>query len=436
MNSYKFLVLLLIAFLCGCASAEKRLEQGTDLEARGQYENAVMRYVQALEKDPSLDEARIRLVEAGDQAIADRLQDSRELITRGDPLGSAAHLHRLDTVVAKARSVGVRLTVPVDYSARRREVFDDAFESLVARGTMARQQGRWEAGLEDYRRARREFEPSLEQRNRALTEESTLLVQWSEGEYERGHLRNAFGIAANVMEMEWSPPAQAARASALMEDSLLEGEIELIVLPVRAPSGRRRDVQLGDEIAGHVEAELRQGPWHNPPAFVQVQESLAVQALMERAGILDNEYREATLALILQLAKADYAAHLQLLTTEATEFDVRSSTQSGKTRAGDSATFIREDGQRRLQATVRIVIADGFGNAVTDVVVAGSGTAPFVRGVYDGDPRELNLGSRQVDLFDQFALQEQEQAVRRALVGDLSANIANAVFEATLARIP
>jgi tetratricopeptide (TPR) repeat protein len=432
----KYCAVLLVAVVCGCASAEKRFEQGYEAEGRGQYEEAVMRYAQAIEKDSSLDEAKIHLREVGNLAITERMEDADEWISRGDPVGSAAHLHRLDGVVTRARGVGVRLAVPENYLPRRREIFDEAFDTLVDRGTAARRQGRWQEGLKACSRARQEFEPSLEQRNRALTEESTIFMQWSESEYERGHLRNAFEVAANVNGLEWSPAEQSTRAALLMEDALLEGEVELIVLPVRARPSRRKLAAAAEELAAQTEAVLRRGPWRNPPAFVQVHESLAVRDLVTRAGILDGDELAATLALILRLAEADFAAHVQLLDTESTEFNVKSRTQNVQTRAGGSATFTREEGTRRIQTTARVLIADGFGNEIANVIVPGSGTAPFARGVFDGDPKKLNLDSRQVDLFDHFVLEAQEQAARDALVGDLSANIANAVFQATLAQVP
>ena len=432
----RYCALFLVALVCGCASAEKRFDQGFQLEMQGQYEAAVARYAQALEKSPSLETARIRLIEVGDLAIAERLEDAEYASSQNDPVGSASHYQRIDRVVARARSVGVRLALPDDFGSSRRFVFDDAFDALVARGVVAREQGRWQDGLNACRQARRDFEPSMEQRNRALTEEATLLVQWSEVEYHQGRLRSAFEIAANVGELEWCPTDQSVQADALMQDAILEGEVELIVLPVQAKSGSKREASRTKGLAAQIETKLWQGPWHNPPAFVLIEESLAVRALMSRAGILDNAYKAATMALILRLAEADYAAHLQLLDIESIEFDVRSRTQITKTRSGKSTTFLREDGKRRFQAKARVIIADGFGNEIENVIVTATGTAAVARGGYDGDPRQLNLDSRQVDLFDDYALKEQERAARDALVLDMTASIAGAVFEATLAQVP
>ncbi len=212
--------------------------------------------------------------------------------------------------------------------------------------------------------------------------------------------------------------------------------LKLIVLPLQAKLGPPRETAENRKLANDVETALQQGPWRQPPAFVQMHEPLTVRDLVEDAGLLTGEYRPATLALILRLAEADYAAYLQLMDSSATEFDVRTKTETAKTRDGRNATFVREEGKRRIQAQARVVIADTYGNEITDVIVSGTGTAPFARGVYDGDPRQLNLGAKQVDLFDHFTLEAQKQAAREALAYDLSANIAGAVFQPTLDQVP
>src|SRR4051794_9319280 len=68
--------LLAALALAGCASAGKRLEQGVQLEQQGRPADAAQRYIDALKKDPSLGEARTRLLDAGQRAIADYLRDA------------------------------------------------------------------------------------------------------------------------------------------------------------------------------------------------------------------------------------------------------------------------------------------------------------------------------------------------------------------------
>src|SRR3954451_14713809 len=57
-----------------CASANKRLEQGHELQAKGRPAEAAERYIQALKKDSRLDSARVNLRIAGGQAIDQYMQ--------------------------------------------------------------------------------------------------------------------------------------------------------------------------------------------------------------------------------------------------------------------------------------------------------------------------------------------------------------------------
>jgi len=437
MRSIKFLscILLILVVFGGCASADKRFNQGAEMEAKGQYEAAVARYVQALEKDHTLEAARTRLFEVGNLAIDEQMTDAETMVLRGDAVSAANHYHRADYVVAQARSVGVRLAIPDGYENNRRLAFDEAFDALLDRAALAGDQGRWQDGVALTHRAQTDFEPSMDQRNMALEEESILYVQWSQYEYEQGHWRSAFDAAARVQNMEWCPREQFETAALLMEDSLDEGELELIVLPVQTKSKPKREVARNRGISDQVETELWQGPWRQPPAFILMQESTTVRHLLTDSGLLDGNMNAATMALILRLTEADYGAHLQLLSSEVNEFDIKSQTQSVKTRQGQPTTFVKESGQRRIQATARVIIADGYGNEIANEIVTGTGTAPFTRGVYNGDPGNLNLSTRQVDLFDRAALADQELAAHDKLVHELVMRISDTVFGRTLAQV-
>lgn len=429
-------VLLFVGVVGGCASADKRFKQGSEMEAKGQFEMAVMRYVQALEKEPGLEAARIRLIEAGNLAIGEQLSDAGTMIRRGDPVSAARHFQRADSVVAKARTVGVRLDLPADYETRRHAAFDGAFDALIDQSVMAREQGRWQEGVASARRAQQDFEPTLEQRNTALAAEAGLYADWSQAEFEMGHLRNAFDIAGHVQSLEWSPPEAAAQAAHLMEDCLVEGERELIVLPVQGKVKGTRKGPHKRGLSDQIEDALWRGPWRQPPAFITIDEPLTLRTLLAGSGLLNRHINAATMALILRLAEADYGAYVKVISSEVNEFDIRTKTRKVKTRQGQPTTFVKESGQRRVRATVRVLIADGNGNEIANEVVSGSGTAPFARGVYEGDPRTLNLNARQLDLFDAAVLADQELAAREDLARDLAHEIAAAVFGRVLAQVP
>lgn len=432
----KLLPLLLFLPLLACASAGKRYEQGLELEMQGQYESATARYAQALEKDPEYTDARVKLREAGEMAIAQRLEDAEHWESRHEPVTVAHQYRRVDTVLARAKSVGVRLELPDDYEIRRRDAFDGAVTSLLEFGDVARRQGHWHEGVDAYRRARQDFEPDGEQRTRSLEAEAGLLVDWSEEEYATGNLRSSFEVASRVHELEWSPDEEMDRATSLMEMALDEGEVELLVLPIASTERVLLNRRGQDALLREIDVALQVGPWRQSPAFIAVHDPLAVRDLVNHTGLLDGEYKPAAMAMLLRLTESDYGARLLLTRSEETEHDVRSTTRSVKTRDGRSTTFVQEDGMRRLQVEARVLVVDNFGNVITDTAVSGMGTAPFSRGVYDGKPQELNLSGSQVDLFDRFAQQSQQRAVHQALAADLALKLADAVYFPVLAQIP
>ncbi len=97
-------------FALGCVSAEDRLEEGVQLQNRGQYMEAVYRFADAVERDGSLTEARERLVAAGDTAMGMALTDADRLEARGEPVQAAQRYQDIDRMLARIRSVGEPLT--------------------------------------------------------------------------------------------------------------------------------------------------------------------------------------------------------------------------------------------------------------------------------------------------------------------------------------
>lgn len=435
MSRHRFAIFACTAlFLAGCASAGKRLEQGQQLELQGRYEAAVTRYAQALEKDPTLDVARTRLFEVGNAAVDQRLADSQQWSARRDPIAAARQYAYVDASVARARGVGVALQIPANYETRRRSAFDAAIETLEERAELAAQQRRWATGIECYQQLRLEFEPSAEQASAALSDEAALLVDWSHENLEAGRLRAAYDVAARVQELEWSPAATQHEAQAVMAHALERGQVGLLVLPMM--SQRRRHEPLRQPLSSRINDRLLSETWQQPSPFIRITDPGSVRDLARYLGGLDNEFRAPALVALLKLSDSEYGAWLQLLKVDQTEFDVKRTPQTSQTRHGKTASIVLEEGQRRLQAQARVVVVDHRGNQLTDVVLAGKGSAPFRRGLYDGDPNDLNLSRQQLEWFDPVAMAAQEQKALEALAADLCDKLGAAVLDPVLATIP
>ena len=429
-----FRLVLTVLCLSGCASAGKRLEQGQKLELQGRYEDAVVRYAQALEKDPSLESARLRLYEAGNAAVNQRLEDSAHWVARQDPGAAATQYRHVDASVARARSVGVKLEIPADYEERRRAAFDTAIEVLTQRAELAAEQRRWDAGVESYRLARQDFEPSQDQATASLSGEAGLLVRWSQENLDAGRLRSAYDVAARVQALEWSPEEQQAQAGHVMACAVDAGRVDLLVLPLM--SSRRRHGERQGSLAARVNEQLLREAWQAPSPFIHVTDPGAVRDLSRHLGGVDAEFRAPALVALLKLSDSDFGAWLQLVDIEETEFEVTQTQHAVQTHDGQSVQIVLEQGQRRLQAQAHVAVVDRYGNTLADVVVAGCGSASFRRGVYDGDPTDLNLNRQQIQWFDQLALAAQEESAREAVASDLCRQIATAVLDPVLATVP
>lgn len=438
------LLLVLALLLGGCASAAKRYEQGLELEMSGRYDEASYRYVQALQKDPSLVEVRSHLEQVSERAVAERLEDAESWSARGKSVEAASRYQQIDGIVARAHSVGVRIELLPEHDEQRRECFDRATESLLRQGEDALERSQWSPAASLAYRAGTEFEPTLEQSDRALGIRSHALVGWSRDELDRGHLRAAYERASAVLDLDGAPPGPHTEAAHIRESALAQGQVELLALPViarRAPETRRRgdrgrDQEILQRLEIDVNDALDRGPWRTVSPFVKLTDPIRVREIVRQAERLQGGLRAPALGLLLQLVDADYGAWLELSEIDVSEFDVRQTPRSARTRDGESVSFVLEEGQRRMQVKARVIVVDSHGNEITDLEVLGRATAPFREGVYDGDPADLNLSRRDVDAFDELALLAQEQELRRLAAEKLSRGLAAAVLDPVMARIP
>src|ERR1051326_4717405 len=123
----KFLVAVSLLGLVACASANKRIQQGQELQRAGRPAEAADKYIDALKKDQKLDSARVGLRTAGADAIAGWLRGA------ADPNTSASraaelYLH-VDDLEKRALEVGIYLVLPNDYEQRKRAAFDKGIDA-------------------------------------------------------------------------------------------------------------------------------------------------------------------------------------------------------------------------------------------------------------------------------------------------------------------
>ncbi|MDA0328027.1 MAG: hypothetical protein O2958_03280 [Gemmatimonadetes bacterium] len=262
-------LLLPLALLAACASATDRLNEGITLQSQGRYIEAVYRYVEAVEKDRELVDAQDRLLAAGDSAVLVAMDEADDLERRGDPVQAASRYRSVDQMLARVREVGLRLTLPSDYSAIRRAIFDTAINWQMVQGDEAAAEGRWNEARRFYQGSRGDYLPSRDQVEESHDAETAVMLQWAGVELEDGRPRSAWGLAQEAMEVRSSPSRETVLSVRdVQERALSEGSVVLAVVPVMADAGVRE--YLGGEFEIQLDADLGLDHWTRPPLFIEM----------------------------------------------------------------------------------------------------------------------------------------------------------------------
>lgn len=423
--------LVVAVAVAGCASAGKRLEQGMEAEAAGSFYAASIRYIEALEKDADMVEARERLMEAGDSAIAIGLARADEDLRVGDPVSAGEEILALDRLVGRARAVGVRLPTPPDYADRRRSVFDTAIERLMETASGAESRGEWGAARSAYDRIRRDFFPSAEQRADSEDAESALLVAWAEDEEANRRFRRAYDLAEEALGGPGALTEELAdRASEVQARALADGTRVLAVFPVTATAAVME--VAASNLGAHLSDLLELEHWRLPPLFVVVADPVLVRQSSRRYNLPGGRFRAAP---VLDDVGADFGVLIELASLEATEQNVRGQVREVRTRDGRLTNYTEESGDVTLTLEARIALLDRRGAQVASFSSRASHTGSFSRGRYRGDVSELELSRGERRLFDPV-IQRQTMVDTEAIVTEeLAGRVADQVFSQVLSQI-
>ena len=323
-----------ILLATACASAEDRFNEGIDLQAQGRYMEAAYRYADAVEKDPSLQEGRDRLLIVGDSAVMLALEEADRLDGRGEPVGAARQFQSIDRLMSRVRSVGMRLTEPGDYRVARRTAFDRAIEWYMAEGEDASREGRWQNAVRSFASARGDFSPSRDQREASLDAQTRVLIDWAEVELGDRRPRAAYGIAERALSVRRSPPRQIViEVRDLQGRALAMGTVVVAVLPVSA-TGQVRDI-VGSELEIELDEGMETGYWRDAPPFVQMAEANILRR--ELRGLLRGRIPQspALVGRALNLIGADYGVMVEVTSIRISDEDFRAEERTAVIRRRD-----------------------------------------------------------------------------------------------------
>jgi hypothetical protein len=425
------LAICLVFLLAACASATDRLEQGIEAESSGLYHRAAGRYIEALEKDAEMGEARDRLRAVGDSAVAGSLRTAEELVRAGDPVGAGEEYQRIDRLLAGARSVGVGLPTPEDYRGTRRGTFNAAIDALMHAGDEGRREERWEAGRQALSRARRDFEPDREQEKRAFESEARLLLDWALAEESAHRYRRAFDLAAEATAISEAPAEVAMAAASLRDRAIAAGSVDLVVFPITLASAveRQGDADPGQILSDLLELEY----WSRPPSFIRVADPTLVRAISRRVTPVGSDLRPER---VMDELNAEFGVLIEIIQLTVAEEDVRRRPGSARTRRGGTADYTVEEGRLRYGADVEILILARDGRQLGEFTTSYGETGPFERGLFSGDLGTLALSRGEARLFDPVVQAQQRAVVEDALLAHLAGEISSQVFRRVLGRIP
>jgi hypothetical protein len=419
--------MLAAAALAACASASKRYEQGLRMEQQGRPVDAAERYIQALKKDRSLADARARLQQSGDQAVADFLREADADEQAQRPAEAADALARLDALRADAAGVGVQLAAPPDYPARRRATFDRAADQAVREADAAVQRRDYPEAVRWLDRAARQWEPGPAVRGRLDRTRYDALFGWAQAEMQAGRYRSAYDRAGQASALGLD---NGGMAESLRHEALRRGTVRVAVFHVGTlPNTRNR---LPDNVLPALNRQLSERFWRQPPQWLEVMDESTRGGTGYNRGALEPS-QAASLG---QRMGARLVVVMALDSLRQTEGDAVTQRRSARTSSGADTAYTVREGRMETWARVtwRVVDAAGWGSVIDQGTATARSGADFRKAEYAGDWRTLVLPASDRVLFDEGDRGYSRETVRE-LVSGLSDELGREVYDALLRRI-
>lgn len=415
-------LLLLLAALPACKSADELYNEGQNLELQGRYVEAAHRYADALEKQPDLQKARGRLLEAGRLATDQLLARIDAAQTEAD----AADLFLdLDRLLDRAAALGVMLPVPETYAGARRATFDAAIDEVLAAAEAETARGRFDEALRRLERARR-FRPSAAQATDLDATAADTYLAWAEADFAAGRFRSAYDHAGAALGLAGADVRELALA--LQAQALERGSLRVAPLPLWPT--RAAAEALPDGLLADLNDLLEHEHWSRPPLFVRVAHPADVSRALRQLGLQRRPLRVAEAAEAGRLLDA----HL-VLTGEVERFArtvarTRHEAREARTVGGERVTYYRIQEDVSLRAVVALETVDPRRlDVVCERTVEHEARGEVVRGEYGGSLRVLDLSRSERRLFDADEIERQERQIEGDLLEGLAQRVADAALD-------
>ena len=425
---------LFLLVLVGCKSADELYNEGQELEMQGQYEAAVRYYADALDKQPDLQKARGRLLEAGRTAVNAYLVDL-DAAEQGGAWVEAGDLHlRVDGVTSIAGRAGIQIPLPGGYDERRAANFEAAITTLLNDGETLVARGAFPEALSGYDRARR-YRPTPD--DEAALADATLgaYTAWAEADLDAGRFRAAYDHAGQALAFVHPESLDAAELLGLQNEALELGSLRTAVAPLWRSSSVARTLprSLRDALNDALELDY----WTQPAPFVAMLEPVLVRRELRAFGLERETLDPSDAARVGRALGVDvvFAGEIDAFRREVDER--KRETVRKQNRQGDRVSYDRIEEEVTLSARVAFEIVDVASQQILCArEVERSATTRIERGEYGGDVRNLGLDRGERALFDADDLEEQERDLERVLADDLARRVAERAFDCILGLVP
>lgn len=413
-----------VLLLAGCASAAERFESGLSLEAEGRSMEAALQYVDALRKDPTLASAREGLERAGRRAIEQATVEAESLAAAGSAEPAARQILTGEELLRQASSVGVALPLPDDFEGRRRSLLDQAADAALAVAEGAERNRRWSEAVDAYGRILNRYDPAPALAREAAQRQSGALLDWSEESLEEGRYRSAHEIAGRVLGSAGSGEAEMSRARDVQEEALIRGTVRVAVLPVasRNPRGIQADLEI--DLSDILELEH----WSRAPLFIDVLDVTRVRRAVREVAPGVPFLSDRDVANIVRNLGADVGVLVEIQEVRIGETEPRRRNREARSAGGVVVTWFEERGRLRYDATATIGVLEGPYGFLDNRTASATATARFERGVFDGNPANLELSRADRRLFDPEVMRAAHLEARTEVLSRLAQDIASATF--------
>lgn len=414
---------LVLVFSVSCASAAKRYEQGQELEQQGRSAEAAQRYIDALKKDATLADARLRLAETGNRAIGDGLRAMDAFEMTAAHIDAAESLRAIDALVRDAAGVGVSLQTPAGYADKRGVILSRAVDQAISQARASAQRGNFSDAAQVIDRAQQRWEPRADQQTSLARALYDTHMAWGQGELLSSRFRSAYTHAETAAAI---PGFDRGESGALRDEAVRRGTMMVAVFPAVARGG------VDNRLLPEINDLLALDYWQHPPQWIDVANTIEAQRVVRIRNLSGRDLEPADVGSLARQLNARYGVALTLDSVRHTESKVTKQRKTVKTRAGKDTAYTVEEGQVETWARVSWREVDAIaGRGVTDRGDASDrASTSFRRATYVGNWRDLELGANDRALFERDARDNQDvlRQVARALVEKIGPDIFRALL--------